>query len=535
MKIRHRLLGMEAALLIGLLLAPDAGAQSAKKKIIVLGRGEKSAVITGVAKPRQRLNHKEMVSAAKQRKEKLKSAKEERAETKKRIKAQLADVDAVAADLSETADDDEDDGLVVESAIEAGVPVVLENVSSAKMAKLAGVGVSAGTAVIETTEGGGQYNITILDGPELKVKSGPAKAVQGSAKQVAENKAQKKALEDYDAKQKAAKAKESKQSNGPVAAKLTGEQKAAHVEKIISEKAFKKGVRRHALLTGKCDGRDCKEYQLTLQDPLAFCPQSPSSGICSPPNSLDPMIEWGVYKTTGYDPTTGQSIPTAYIVTRAAGRANLAMVSDEMQNRGFYLDSWNIKFDASYAQNMRWRLDKASPENANQQAQVAYTTGFTVGLSGAIAGSTSSSFGGLNASYSSSSTTTMNTEEFGITRSTTPTSVEWLNKMQMNAQPGNYNNPEDLFIAWFMSTVDIALLPRIAKNGTEFHAEATWTGNRDPSCGACTVVVNGTFKLQMYRAWVNSIQMFPQGTRFERMVEPFTVEAKIPLTLVTNW
>ena len=210
MKTRHRMLGMELALVFGLLMAPDAGAQSAKKKIIVLGRGEKSAVISGVAKTRHRLNHKEMVSAAKQRREKLKTAKEERAETKKRIKAQLADVDAVAADLSETVEDDEDDGLVVESAIEAGVPVILENVSKAKMAKLVRVGVNAGTAIVETTEGGAYYKITMMDGPGLKVKSGPVKVAQPPAKKDPENKAHKKALEAYEAKQKAAMAKASK-------------------------------------------------------------------------------------------------------------------------------------------------------------------------------------------------------------------------------------------------------------------------------------------------------------------------------------
>lgn len=537
MKTRHRLLGMEAALLIGLLLAPDVGAQSAKKKIIVLGRGEKSAVIAGVAKTRQRLNHKEMVSAAKQRKEKLKSAKEERAETKKRIKAQLTDVDAVAADLSETTDGDEDDGLVVESAIEAGVPVVLENVNSAKMAKLAGIGVNAKTAVIETREGGGHFNITILDGPELKVKSGPAKVVKPPARKDADNKAHKRALEDYEVQQKADKAKAPKPANSPANTKLTGEQKAAHAERIITEKAFKKGAKRHAFLTEECAKREkCIEGSVVRLDLAYFCPQDPTSTACSTSNTLVPVIEYGVYKTPpAYDGTTGQPRPTVKVVTRAAGRPNLSMVSDATQDRGYYLDSWNIEFKADYPPNMGWILDRAAPENANKQATVAYTTGFTVGGGSTLSGTPGDSSLGVNASYSSSATTTMNTEEFGISRTTTLNSVSWLYKMQLDGLAESYSQPDDLFIHWWLSTTDVAVLPKIARLGTDFRAEAVWSGYRDPSCGECRIKIKGTFTLQMYRVRVTTFVPPGGGTANQQHVEPFSTSSELELSAITNW
>lgn len=518
MQSRHRLLGIEAMLVLGLLMVPDAGAQSTKKKIIILGHHEKSAVISGVSKPRQRLNAKDVLTTAKQRKEKLKSAKEERAETKKRIKAQLADVDAVAADFSEQTEGDDDDGIMVESALEAGVPVVLQNASSAKMAKLTGVGVKAGTAVIESTEGGGQYNITLLDGPDLKVKATPARNVEPPTKLVDENKAQKKSLDDYDAKQKAA-AKAAKASAEPASAKLTDAQKTAHVEKIISEKPFKKGAKRHSL-TGTCDGGKCKEYTMQLPSILFFSPPD----VASTSNSLEPVIEWGVYKTVGQDPRTGQQVNTAYVVTRAAGRANLAMAGDDNDGRGYYLDSWNIEFAATYP-NSTWRMEKAEPENANRQATVEYGTGFSVGVTPDLKA--------LNFGYSSSTSTTMNTEEFGITRTTTPNSAAWLNKMQIDGMARPYTKPEDLFIWWAFAKPSVATLPKIARQGTDFHAEAVWTGTRDASCGTCDISINGTFTLQLQRAWVSTVPS--RGYPWRGSVQAYSVSGVIPLQISTSW
>jgi hypothetical protein len=510
---------MGLALALGLLTAPDADAQSAKK-IIVLGSGN-SAVVSGVAKTRTRLDAKELVRAARERKEKLGSAEEERAETKKRLKAQLADVDAVAADLSAQGTS-EDDGLLVESALEAGVPVVLENTDSAKMAQLTGaVGMDAKTVVIETLEGGGQFNITIVDGPEPTVKSGPEEHPKSPEKPAAPSESVKKALEQYEAKQKAAAANQPKPERRPVIAKLTGAQKQAMVETLISEKAFKKGAKRHALITGTCGtGVKCKEGQMNVV--VQFCP----GDLCSAYSTLAPVVEWGVYKTISQNPTTGANINTAHIITRAAGRPNLAMMWDATRDRGFYLDSWNIKFEAAYPANMGWVLDKATPENANKQVSVAYSTGFTVG---------GTSPNVVNVSYSSTQTRTMNTEEFGITRSTTTNSVNWANKMQLDGLGESYSVPNDLFIYWFMSSTDVAMVPTIAKYGTDFRAEATWYGKREAACGQCIVTISPFFSLQMYHAFTTPIPM-DQGTYWEKTVNPFAITATVPpIKFVTSW
>jgi hypothetical protein len=519
---------MGVALVLGLLSAPDARAQSAKK-IIVLG-GDKSTVISGIAKTRTRLNAKQMMTSAKERKEKLKTAEEERAETKKRLKAQLADVDVVAADLS-VPSTGEDDGLMVQAALEAGVPVVLENSDSAKMAELTGaLGVNATTAVIETTEGGGQFAITIVDGPELIAQSGPEQAVELTTKPVPEDPAAKAALTAYEAEQQAARAKEPKPSSKPQVAKPTSAQKTASVEAIINEKALKRGVRRQAYLTGQCgDGVKCREGEIKMAAPLQFCP----GGVCSSNSSLAPVLEWGVYKTVGQDPMTGQSRTTAYVVVRAAGRPNIAMTSNAMQNRGYYLESWNIKFAATYP-NSSWSLDKAAPENANQQVSVAYNTGFTLGAT--ATNPPSVSFG-----YAASATRTMNTEQFGITRTTTDTTtvdtVSWFTKMQMDAYDGPpraYSTPSSLFIQWFLSTTDVAPLPAIAMYGSDFRAEATWDGNRDASCGTCTIRIDGNFKLQLQRAWSN--REFAYRTYvWKTYTQPFAVETNLTLQAATHW
>lgn len=528
MQTRHRLLRIETALVFGLLLASDAGAQTAKKKIVILGRGEKSVVISGVAKTRSRLNAKEVLSAAKQRKEKLKTAREERAETKKRIKAQLTDVDAVAADFSEATEGEDDDELMVKSALEAGVPVVLENASPAKIAKLTGIGVDAKTAVIETSGGGGYFNITILDGPDLKAKPGADVSVTPSAPPVPEDKAKKKALQEYDAKQKAARAKEPQQSQTPASAKLTGAQKTAHVEKIISEKAFKKGAKRHGLFTNECEGATrCVEGSIGIT-PQPICPEDKCDG-----NSLAPVLEYGVYKVRATDPLTQKVRTSAYVVTRAAGRPNLKMMADEVRNRGYYLHGYTVSFKASYAQNMNWRLDKATPENANRQATVAYTSGYTLGgEAGVSVGEKTEPAASISFSYTASTTKTLNTAEYGITRATGIDSVVWDHKLQMVGNGRTYNKPEDIFFTWFLSTTDVDTLPDIARLGTDFRTEAIWTGETSSSCGNCTVSIEATYALQLQRAWSEGI---PRSTATRPYTKAYPVSATIKYMFATNW
>lgn len=528
MQTRHRLFRIETALVFGLLLASDAGAQTAKKKIVVLGRGEKSVVISGVAKTRNRLNTKELLKAAKERKEKLKTAKEERAETKKRLKAQLADVDAVAADFSEATEGEDDDELMVKSALEAGVPVVLENASPAKMAKLTGVGVDAKTAVIETSGGGGYFNITILDGPDLKAKPGSGVSVTPSAQPVPEDKAKKKAIQEYDAKQKAARAKEPQQSQTPASVKLTGAQKTAHAEKIISEKAFKKGAKRHGLFTNECEGGTrCIEGSVGIT-PQPICPEDKCDG-----NSLAPVLEFGVYKISSTDPLTKQVQTSAYVVTRAAGRPNLKMMADEARNRGYYLHGYTVSFKASYAQNMNWRLDKATPENANRLATVAYTSGFTLGgEAGVSVGEKTTPSASASFSYTSTSTKTLNTAEYGITRATDVDFAMWEHKLQMVGNGRTYNKPEDIFFTWFLSSTDVDTLPDIARLGTDFRTEAIWTGDTSASCGNCTVTIEATYALQLQRAWSESR---PRTAATSPYTKAYPVSATIKHMFATNW
>ncbi len=482
---RHLLSAMGVTLLLGLLHASSAQAQSGKK-IITLGKAGDSAVLSSVTKTRTRLNAKEMLGTARARKEKLKTDAEERGETKKRLRAQLADVDAVVADLSAPGTS-EDDGLMVEAALEEGVPVVLENADSTKMAALTGIGVEAKTAVIETRDEGGEFNITIVDGPEPTIQEGPVQSFEPPAQPTPDNPAMKEQLARYEAQQQAARAGAPKAALTQRIAKLTGAQKAAQVETLISQKAFKKGARRHGLITGQCSGGvKCREGSVTKA--ISFCP----GDLCSAYSTMSPILEWGVYKTESHDPATGKVKTSAYVTVRAAGRPNLAMMWDATQNRGYFLESWNIQLAATYPAGKNWVLAKATPENANKQGSVAWSTGFTVGAS------TDKT---VNVSYSQSETRTMNTEEFGITRSTTLNGATWTTKMQIDAQARAYSTPSDLFIYWFLSTTDVALLPTIAKQGTDFHAEAVWDGDRDASCGSCTVEVTGTFSVGMQRAW----------------------------------
>lgn len=247
------------------------------------------------------------------------------------------------------------------------------------------------------------------------------------------------------------------------------------------------------------------------------------------------MLEFGIYKTPdAFDSATNQMRPTVKVVTRAAGRPNLVMASDEKEDRGYYLDSWNIEFKADYPPNMSWVLDKSAPETANRQATVAYTTGFTVGSTGTV-GAPGNSTAAVSASYSSSATTTMNTEEFGITRTPTVNSVSWLNKMQLDGLAESYTQPEDLFIHWWLSTTDVAVLPKIARLGTDFRAEAIWSGYRDPSCTTCMFKVDATYTLQMYRAWVESSVQAGGHTAYEQHIQPYSISATLHFEHPTDW
>ena len=510
-----------ATLVFGLLATPDASAQS-PKKVITLSGGD-SAVSSAISKARKRVNGKDMITAARERKEKLKTPEEERKETKKRLRAQLADADAVVADLA-APPASEDDGLLVEAAIEEGVPVVLENTDSEKMANLTGaIGVQAGTVVIESRAEGGEFQITIVDGPEPTVQSGPVKSNQRKVEKPLDPQ-QKAQLEQRIAKQKAAMASAPKPGSVAEVSKLTSAQKLAKVEALISEKAFKKGAQRHGLLTGKCtSGTACKEGTLQI-NPQTFCPR----GTCSSSSSLTPQVEWGIYKTVTQNPTTGASRTSAYIVTRAAGRPNLVMTWNDDMGRGYYLEGWKIQFTAtSFPANMGWFLDKATPLNANRQASVAYTSGFSVSATGAEASSVSIGF-------NSSVALTMTTNEFGYTRTTTssPASATWTTKLQLTGVGGTYSQPTDLlYNSW--GTLYLNGVPTIAQAGTDFRAEAIWTGNRGTACGACNVYIQPTFSLQMHRIWMEPTA---DGYTLEDHNDPFSITSTVaPIAFRTHW
>lgn len=511
-----------ATLVFGLLATPEGRAQSPKKVIVL--RGGDSAVSSGISKARKRVNGKDLITTARERKEKLKTPEEERKETKRRLRAQLVDADAVVADLS-APPTSEDDGLLVEAAIEEGVPVVLENTDSAKMASLTGaIGVEAATVVIESRAEGGELQVTIVDGPPLQVQSGPGQVTKKpTAQPVPVDPKLKAALAQYDAQQKAARANAPKPANVPEVSKLTSAQKAAKVEELISEKAFKKGVERHGLLTGKCTAATVCREGIVAPALQSFCP----GGVCSTANSLAPAIEWGVYKTVTQNPTTGVPRNAAYIVTRAAGRPNIAMAWDEERNRGYYLEGWNIQLSATFPANMGWIMDRAKPLNANNKATTTYTSGFSLGATTDKA---------ITFTYNDSVSRSMETQEFGVTRTTTGNSlVTWATKMQMNGNGEAYSQPSDLFIHWFFDGTKVNLLPTIAKTGTDFHAEAIWWGYRDAACGSCSVTIKPTVSLQMYRVWPEWMDNGEYGYWAEH-VEPATVTSPIlPITFTTSW
>jgi hypothetical protein len=259
----------------------------------------------------------------------------------------------------------------------------------------------------------------------------------------------------------------------------------------------------------------------------------PEGGCTTFTNTLTPLIDYGVYKTVSYDVTTGKNRNSAHIVLRPGGRPNLALKWDDKQNRGFYLEGWNIQLTATaFPANMGWKLHSATPENANNKTSVAYTSGFTVGAVAADQGS-------VNISYSSSEQRTVETQEFGITRTTTtsPTnSVSWTHKMQLNGKGENYAQASDIFIYWVLAgTIDVNILPTISKAGTEFRAEAIWDGYRDTSCGACNVGFTAAFSLQMQHAWVETLWSNSVASYRAHTQPANAILASKSFTIKTSW
>lgn len=139
-------------------------AQAQQKSIITIGNAN-SPVLQQI-KAKKAANAKKaaktLLSAAKKNAKKTPGgdAKAQRKALKQALRDQMADVEAVLADLS-TVEITDDEKLLVEAAGEANVPVVLEKVDKGKMSKLVGVGFDADVVVVETRPGDGLTKVNI--------------------------------------------------------------------------------------------------------------------------------------------------------------------------------------------------------------------------------------------------------------------------------------------------------------------------------------------------------------------------------------
>jgi hypothetical protein len=357
------------ALSAGTILAED------KRPIVTIGYGA-SPLLQALRSQHPNADAREMMRG-------LKTAKGRNAAMDMRaaLQAELGRMDALVADLAEV-DMTEEDVALVDAATLSGVPVVLENVTSEKMAKLFGIGADNPLIVAEWdpktqkgtlhfTQGQPQDDIPGADVPNIET------------------------LDNFGTR-------------------------LAFVQSLISRKATKERAAAGDPLptTGLCStaaASFCREWRTSGLGMKRFCP---NRGYGTPQYTcefgmayLDPELEFGLYKTGNYRYVRLRSVGS-YGVANAIGRHK-----NSMDERFPFFSFYKVKMTPTFISRdglpMDWNVWNMAPTNQNASTSISVTTGFNISASNAPA------------SVDATKTTTFTGKDWSVIANPNPPEVHW--------------------------------------------------------------------------------------------------------------
>jgi hypothetical protein len=368
-----------------LTLSASAGfLAAADTNLITLGNAQ-SPVITGLKSQRNTVDGRALIESVKQSPE-LSSAGPKAHEVQLRLmRGRLGKADAVVADLSEITPT-EDDSALMEAAREAGVPVVLENVTREKMANVFGVGLDNPLVIAEYDAARHMGHLTFGEPAHLE-------GVEDDSATMAD-------LRSFNHKLHVAESVLTNSSQARAAAKAPGAPKA--------ELTNPTGYCSQAVLTSS----QCQEWYSTGLGPITFNIATLAGGA----NYLHPYFPAMSFVDPEFFAGVYQVGLTKYVRVQALGGWGNRQIGALPPSFPENFESERMPFFSNYAISLQpvglntqtWGIDRVAPLNPNNNTTIATTTGWQVGASGGNSG------GSLTASYGSSTTSTVTLNDWSI-------------------------------------------------------------------------------------------------------------------------
>lgn len=424
--------------------------------------------------------------------------------------AELAGVETVFLDAGQMDGANSTEMGYVRAAMDKHIPVVLENISKESMLQLAGIGLSAKVAVVEGLVHERGVRLTIVE--EAANELPPGVTPVSAPIQEAEKEVRTVPMDTTKMDIKKLKAARAAIGNKPL--NITQEQQtsfrpqapanAVDIETLSTQTI--NALKNHAakrLMTGKS-----KDERRGSLDPVvdnAIASIEPAfkrdASYYIREDAVDNLpdyakfhidMNWGGQRTwsiqgtsqtprihVDYDiwlyATTSPMNKWMIISTKGTGVSPGSMSFNSAADKGFFTERFYMQFGPYFRNGT---IDRIQPQNANDQTNIATSTGFSIGASaGADASGPNAS---LNASYSSSTTVSSNIDDFRVTNNSDAQYAKFTYALS-STSGGAYNNWGDLMNpepCFFCNPV-VHTPPVWATNGFLPSCESVWVYPKD--------------------------------------------------------
>lgn len=455
--------------------------------------------------------------------------------------AQLAGVETVFLDAAQVKGGNSVEMGYVQAAMDKHIPVVLENIDKETMLKLAGIGINAKVAVVEGLVHERGVRLTIVEDGAIALPPGVTPVPDPP--KVAEIEELVSPMDTTKMDIKKLKAARAAIGNKPLKAnqgqtpsfRPSNPNNPTSVEELSTQTV--NALKAHA--TKRLMGGKPKDERRGSLDPIfdnAIASIDPAFKGGPSYYIREDVVEqlpdyakfhidmnWGGQRTWGiqgisqaprihvdYDiwlyATTSPMKKWMTIATKGTGVSPGTMSSNSATNKGFFTEQFSMQFGPYFPNGS---IDKIQPQNANDQTNIATSTGFTIGASaGADASGPNTS---VNASYSSSTTVSSNIDDFKVTNRSDAQYAKFTYALS-STSGGAYNNWGDLRNSepCFFCNPIVHTPPIWATAGFLPSCESVWAYPKD---------YNGNELLYFYQhqflraVWVSEIN-FWSGHRF---------------------
>lgn len=396
----------------------------------------------------------------------------------------------------------------VKEALHRHIPIVLENVDSKNLTEIAGVGIDAKVAIVESKSDKRGVNVTVVEGearPKFRLAPAPGGTLPVSRDEgtgrLDKSKVDPEKLKKMEEDQKLAPPPppaEDKGSDNKLNPAKT-ENNSSTLESLFNQTKEALEINKQKRINAAKGGRTGSlapvlgdAYVSSLAHLDAKTINSTSYDYGYPVNvdlpeyaEFNISLDWlnktwkhGSYnqKATvniSYDivlyATTSPKQKYMKITTTGTGVNPGALLWNHFTDKGFFTESFWQQFGLYNGTN--GTLQRTAPNNANNARNVSTTTGFSVGAS--VSADRSGPSTSVSAEYSSSTTISNDISDFEVTNSSDVQYAKF--NYRMSSTPGGaYNRWQDLWKTCDFCNPGLHDLPSWAKNNMPAYAEGVW-------------------------------------------------------------